>query len=160
MRHRDDTYEILKAAFGLVAKYEFADVDEEDIVKPTAPEFAKRHGPRPMILRCPSPTEEATVIATKVQSLLAMGRAARQICIVGPSSKTREAVQLALTILGIEHTNLREDAYYESERVKVSTIESAKGHEFGDVFIMGLVEGLLPNAGLADNEIPREAARL
>jgi superfamily I DNA/RNA helicase len=78
----------------------------------------------------------------------------------GPERETREAVQLALTILGVEYTNLRDDADYESDRVKVSTIESAKGHEFGDVFIMGLVEGVFPNAGLADNEIPREAARL
>lgn len=55
--------------------------------------------------------------------------------------KTREQMQSALDRLKIAYTPLREDADYESERVKVSTIESAKGHEFGDVFIMGLVEG-------------------
>jgi superfamily I DNA/RNA helicase len=55
---------------------------------------------------------------------------------------------------------VRKDADYASDHVKVSTIESSKGHEFSDVFIMGLVEGVLPKAGLADGEIPREAARL
>ena len=55
---------------------------------------------------------------------------------------------------------MREDADYESDRVEISTIESAKGHEFSHVFIMGLVEGVLPKSGLADAEIPREAARL
>jgi superfamily I DNA/RNA helicase len=155
-----NTHEILKAAFGLVAKYEFADVDEDDIVKPSAPEFAKRHGPRPMILRCSSPSEEATSIALAVQSLLASGHTPGQICIVGPSVKMREEVKRALTGLKVEYTDLREDADYESGRVKVSTIESAKGHEFGDVFITGLVEGVLPKSDLADGEIPREAARL
>jgi superfamily I DNA/RNA helicase len=104
--------------------------------------------------------EEAATVAAKVQSLLASGRTPGQICIVGPSVKTREEVQHTLTLLGIEHTDLKQDADYESERVKVSTIESAKGHEFTDVFIVGLVDGVLPNAGLTDEEIPREAARL
>jgi superfamily I DNA/RNA helicase len=155
-----NTHEILKAAFGLVAEYEFADVDEDDIARPSAPELAKRHGARPKILHCSSPTEEATAIAIEVQSLLTMGHTPGQICIVGPNKKTREEVQQALTSLSIEHTDLRQDADYESDRVKVSTIESAKGHEFGAVYIMGLVEGVLPNADLADSEIPREAARL
>jgi superfamily I DNA/RNA helicase len=155
-----NTHEILKAAFGLVAKYDFADSDEDDIAKPSAPEFAKRHGARPTIWRCSSLGEEATAIATKIQTLLSSGRTPGQICIVGPSFKTREEVKLALTRLGIEYTDLREDAYYESDRVKISTIESAKGHEFADVFIMGLVEGVLPRSGLDDGEVPREAARL
>jgi superfamily I DNA/RNA helicase len=155
-----NTHEILKAAFGLVARYEFADVDEEDIVKPSAPEFAKRHGSRPTIVRCSSLVDEADTVATAVQTLLANGRTPGQICVVGPSVKTREEVQSALDRLKIAYTPLREDADYESERVKVSTIESAKGHEFGDVFIMGLVEGVLPKSGLAESEIPREAARL
>jgi superfamily I DNA/RNA helicase len=46
------------------------------------------------------------------------------------------------------------------DRVKVSTIESAKGHEFGAVFIMGLVEGILPMADAVAEEISREAALL
>jgi superfamily I DNA/RNA helicase len=90
----------------------------------------------------------------------ATGHTPGQICIVGPSVRTREEVQRALTRVGVEFTDLRQDADYESDRIKVSTIESTKGHEFGAVFIIGLVEGLLPSAGLAENEIPREAARL
>lgn len=155
-----NTHEILTAAFGLVSGYEFADVDEENIVKPSGPEFAKRHGARPLIVRCASLAEEAAVVATKVRSLLLSGRTPGQICIVGPSVKIREEVQRALTFLRIEHTDLKQDADYESERVKVSTIESAKGHEFTDVFIVGLVDGVLPNGSLTEDEIPREAARL
>jgi superfamily I DNA/RNA helicase len=155
-----NTYEVLKAAFGLVERYEFADVDEEDVVHPTAPEFAKRHGSRPLIVRCSSPIEEAAVIATEIGSRLAMGDIPGQICIVGPNKRTRAEIERALTTAGIEFTSLREDADYESGCVKVSTIESAKGHEFGTVFVMGLVEGVLPLGGLDEGGIPREAARL
>jgi superfamily I DNA/RNA helicase len=155
-----NTHEILTAAFELVSKYEFADVDEEDIVKPTEPEFAKRHGARPMIVRCASLTEEVATVAGQVLSLLAYGQTPGQICIVGPSTRIREEMQRALTRIGVSHTDLRQDADYESDYVKVSTIESAKGHEFSAVFIVGLVEGVLPMSGIAGNEIPREAARL
>jgi superfamily I DNA/RNA helicase len=89
-----------------------------------------------------------------------MGYTPGQICIVGPSARMRDEVQAALLRLGVHHAELRQDADFESENVKVSTIESAKGHEFRVVFIMGLVEGVLPNARVAADEIAREAARL
>ena len=155
-----NTHEILTAAFGLVSQFEFADVDEENIAKPTEPEFAKRHGSRPMIVRCSSVTEEATVIAERVSADLAYGLTAGQICIVGPNVRIREEVQRALVQIGVPFTDLKQDADYESDRVKVSTIESAKGHEFSAVYVAGLVEGVLPRGGITEAEIPREAARL
>jgi len=155
-----NTHEILTAAFSLVSEYEFADVDEDNVIKPTEPEFAKQHGVRPVIVRCSSLAEEAMVIAEKVRADLAYGQTPGQICIVGPNTKIRDEVQRALTRIGIAYTDLRQDADYESDRVKVSTIESAKGHEFSAVFIAGLVEGVLPNGDVTEAEIPREAARL
>lgn len=155
-----NTHEILRAAFGLVSQYEFADVDEDNIVRPSEPEFAKRHGSRPLLLRCNSPEQEATAVASSVQSLLSMGQTAGQICIVGPTDFLRGKVRNELARRGIAYADLKEDVDYESERVKVSTIESAKGHEFGQVFIMGLVDGVLPASDAAPEEISREAARL
>lgn len=110
-------------------------------LKPSEPEFAKRRGQRPLIVRCASPTEEATAVATSVQSLLAMGHTPGQICIVGPSVRMRDEVQGALLRLGVHHAELRQDADFESDNVKVSTIESAKGHEFRVVFIYGSCGG-------------------
>lgn len=155
-----NTNEILTAAFGLVSEYEFADVDEEDVAKPMPPELAKRHGSRPLLLECTGLVEEASEIARRIQSLLTYGQIPGQICVVGPNQRIREEVQRALDRLGIAHTDLRSDAYYESDNIKISTIESAKGHEFSSVFIAGLVEGVLPKADLDENEISREAARL
>lgn len=154
-----NTYEILSAAFGLVSAYEFADIDEENIVKPLEPEFAKRRGSRPTLLRCSSLSEEAAAVAQAVHSLLAMGQTPGQVCVIGPSVKVRDEVQRALLRLNVPHSDLRQDADYDSDRVKVSTIESAKGHEFASVFIMGLVENILPITGLTEDELPREAAR-
>jgi superfamily I DNA/RNA helicase len=155
-----NTSEILTAAFGLVSQYEFADVDEENVVRPSAPEFAKRHGQRLLILRCSSLSEEARVVAQAVLDQVNNGTVPGQVCIVGPTERVREEVHAALTRVGIAYSDLRQDADYESVRVKVSTIESAKGHEFGTVFVMGLVEGLLPNSNATGADIEREAARL
>ena len=155
-----NTYEILRAAFGLVAAYEFADVDEENVARPSAPDFAKRHGSRPLLVKCESPRDEANFVATSVASLLAMGQTAGQICVVAPSSRLRDAVGQSLTANNVQFTDLKQDVDYDSDRVKVSTIESAKGHEFSSVYIMGLVEGILPTSNVPDEEMSREAARL
>lgn len=155
-----NTHEILTAAFGLVSAFEFADVDDDNITKPSPPEFAKRHGSRPLLLRCSSLSEEAEYIAGKVQSLLTMGQVAGQVCIIGPNNRTRDEVSSALKMRSIATVDLRSNVDYESDSVKISTIESAKGHEFGAVFIMGLVEGVLPGPDIAPDEMSREAARL
>lgn len=55
---------------------------------------------------------------------------------------------------------MRDDVDFESDKVKISTIESAKGHEFGAVFVMGLVERVLPHADVGEEEMHREASRL
>jgi superfamily I DNA/RNA helicase len=155
-----NTHEILKAAFGLVSQFEFADVDEENISRPSMPDFAERHGSRPLIVRCGSGEEEIDYVAKQVYSSIVMGQSPGQVCVIAPSSQMRTSIADALSALGVNSAELRHDVDYESENVKISTIESAKGHEFSAVYIMGLVEGLLPNAGVAVDELPREASRL
>lgn len=155
-----NTYEILTAAFNLVSEYEFSDTDEDEVRKPSKPDFSKRHGERPLLLQCSSMEEEAEAVARKVYALLAAGQTAGQICIIAPSKALREDIKTALTDKGILNTELRQDVDYESDFVKISTIESAKGHEFATVFIMGLVEGVFPNSHVQSHEISREASRL
>ena len=67
---------------------------------------------------------------------------------------------MALKRRGVSTSELRNDVDYESDNVKVSTIESAKGHEFSAVYIMGLIEGVLPSLGVDSDTLPREASRL
>lgn len=155
-----NTHEILAAAFNLVSKYEFSDTDEDDFRRPSLPDFAKRHGEQPWLIQCQSQNDEVEVVAKKVQSLLAMGQTAGQICIIAPQNRLREEVRQALTNRDVQSAELRQDIDYESDNVKISTIESAKGHEFATVFIMGLVEGVMPLANIQAHEESREASRL
>jgi len=155
-----NTHEILKAAFGLVAQYEFADVDEENIERPSLPDFAETHGAKPLLVRCSRPEDEVAYVAGQIYSSLAMGQLPGQICVIGPSQRMRAEMEQALKLKGIATAELRHDVDYESDHVKISTIESAKGHEFSAVYIVGLVEGALPATGIEEDGLPREASRL
>ena len=57
-------------------------------------------------------------------------------------------------------SELREDSSTSGTAVKISTIESAKGHEFHTVFLVDLIEGTMPRFGTSADDVPREAARL
>ena len=155
-----NTFEILRAAFALIERYAFADGDEDDFAAPTAPDYAKRRGERPQLVKCSSPDDEALFIATQIHARIGEGTSPGQIGVIGAGPSAREKVQAALERKAIKWVELREDVQFEGERVKISTIESAKGHEFEAVFVAGLLEGTIPHAGSEDNELPREAARL
>jgi len=157
-----NTCEILTAAYGLIKQYEFADVDEDNLQTPLEPDFATRHGERPFLIRCRSMQEEAEFVGQSIQTILndASQKGLTQICVIGTNRTVREAVSKQLDHLGIRWVELREDAGLESDRVKISTIESAKGHEFISVFIVGLIEGVLPTRNVTEEDLPREAARL
>lgn len=155
-----NTYEILKAAFNLISQYEHADIDEENLSRPLSPHYAKRHGPKPLIIRCSSFQEEAEAVSRKISSLLAMGQTGGQICVIAPSKILRDEIKSALDRKTILNAELRLDINFESDYVKISTIESAKGHEFANVFIMGLVNGVLPNGSSENQDLTREASRL
>lgn len=155
-----NSHEILKAAFGLVSQFEFADVDEEKLAKPSMPDFAERHGTKPLIVTCSTSQDEVEYVANQIYSSLQMGLSAGQICAIAPSQQIRGSIASALREKGVTTADLREDVDYESDNVKISTIESAKGHEFSFVCIMGLVDGLLPSADIDIDDLPREASRL
>jgi superfamily I DNA/RNA helicase len=155
-----NTFEILKAAYGLIEDYEFADIDEDNCQKPLKPDYATRHGQRPFAIKCRSLVEEADCIVKQIETLIADEHPPGQICVVGPNFAVREAVVQGLRQAGIAWAELREDADAENDKIKISTIESAKGHEFRTVFIGGLVEGVLPQRNTPPEDLPREAARL
>jgi superfamily I DNA/RNA helicase len=156
-----NTREILEAAYALIRGYEFADIDEDNIAAPTEPDFATRHGERPLMVRCSQgyASSEAAFVAAEIRSRLDTGVPPSQICVIGCSLTSRREVQAALDEANIPAVELRQDAGLEGTRVKISTIESAKGHEFRVVFIAGLIQGCVPNESNMD-DLGREAARL
>lgn len=155
-----NTHEILTAAFNLVSEYEFSDTDEDEVRQPSLPDFAKRHGERPLLLQCANSHDESAAVAQYVSNLLANGQTPGQVCIIAPQQRLRSAVREALNARQVVYVDLKLDVNYDSENVKISTIESAKGHEFGVVLIMGLVEGILPHQNVKTHELAREASRL
>jgi len=92
--------------------------------------------------------------------LCAMSLTPGQICVIGCNKTERDAIQSLLQQTDLPFVELKQDVRVDSDRIKISTIESSKGHEFHTVFIAGLVDGVIPPKGTDDSEIAREAARL
>jgi len=166
-----NTREILEAAYGLIEKYEFADVDEENIQKPTAPDLSSRHGERPLIVKCSSYDDECDFVVGRIREILEEQRLRDEtaevevateipICVIGFTKADRGGMERALQLAGIPSSELREDVAWEGNAVKISTLESAKGHEFHAVFIVGLRQGNMPSNRVDESDWKREAARL
>ena len=83
-----------------------------------------------------------------------------QICVIGCNQTVRDAIQELLSQTDLPFVSLRDDVRVDSEKIKITTIESSKGHEFHTVFIAGLVDGVIPPKGTEEAEVSREASRL
>jgi superfamily I DNA/RNA helicase len=152
-----NTKQILKAAFSLIEKYEFADVDEDNIQKPINPELALRNGTLPSIIKAYSKHEECEYIANDiVKSINSNDQLLGSICVIGLTQAHRNSIKERLESLNVRVCELRDDVI-SNDLVKISTIESAKGHEFSVVYIMGLIEGVMPKQ---TESITLEASRM
>lgn len=155
-----NTREILQAAFSLVSQYEFADSDESEMARPVEPDYASRRGAKPMLIKCRDTEDEAAYVVATICMLCENSVQPGQICVIGCNKTVRDAIKRLLSDTELPFIELREDVRVDSQNIKISTIESAKGHEFHTVFIAGLVEGVMPPRGTEDVDIPREVARL
>lgn len=135
-----NTKEILQAAYALIINYEFSDIDEDSQQKPLAPDFAVRRGERPGLVRCKTKEDElAYVISaiTKIKEIHGV-EALDDVCVISRSRGFRSDVIQAMTSLGIPHVDIK--ASIDAPGVRVSTVESAKGFEFGCVFLASVAE--------------------
>ena len=166
-----NTRQILQAAYGLIERYEFADADEEAMAPPTSPDFSSRHGEVPGIVKCRTPKEEelfvtSTIFALRENRQLADEAAGFEtvsqlpICVIGFNDLDRSRIRDALEASGIPTAVLKENVSWDDESVKISTVESAKGHEFHAVFIVGVNSGTVPRRHLDEEGHKREASRL
>jgi superfamily I DNA/RNA helicase len=156
-----NTFQVLKAAYGLIESYPFVGEDEDNMENPLEPDYAPRRGEQPFIVHCQSQAEEFGFVASQIQILLEHYKLLLgQICVIGLNSTVRDALTKALEQAKLSCIELREDADPETNKVKISTIESSKGHEFSTVFIVGLIEGAMPRRSTPPEEKYRDAARL
>jgi superfamily I DNA/RNA helicase len=159
-----NTYEILQAAYALIQNHEFADTDEDNRQKPQAPDFAARRGERPKLVRCRNITGEIDYAISVIESVreLRGDSALGDICLISRVPPIRDELARKLKLNGIPCTNIKENAPLNSPGVRISTIESAKGFEFGVVILAGASETInsQQDADTGSNETDSDAAKL
>ena len=166
-----NTREILKAAYGLIEQYEYADIDEENVQAPLSPDLSSRHGEKPFLVKCKNSRDQEDFVVSQIRDLLhdrdvndeAAGleeRTELPICVIGFTPGDRERITNALKRAAIRVVELRNDVTWDSDAVKISTVESAKGHEFNAVFIVGMNERTMPHHLVEKDDWKREASRL
>lgn len=135
-----NTKEILQAAYALIINYEFSDIDEDSQQKPLAPDFAVRRGERPGLVRCRGKAEELDYVISAITKIKDIhgDEALDDVCVISRSKFFRSEVIQAMQGQGIPYVDIK--ASIDSPGVRVSTVESAKGFEFGTVFLASVSE--------------------
>lgn len=161
--------EIMDAAYQLINKYEFADIDEDNTCNPVKPDLAVRHGELPYLVKCDNLDDQLEFVAWRVSeilneraSLIGDGEEAQplQICVIGLRHDDRSRARYFLEQRNVATTEIRDDFQIGGPEVKLSTIESAKGYEFEYVFIVNLIDGAIPLRYTQPEELGQQAARL
>ena len=156
-----NTRQIIEAAHQLIANYDCDDLDAENVGKPEAPDSPSRQGNLPKLIKFPHEDVEVEWIAAEIKRLTESGLASSgEIVVLAGLPRIRARIMRALKEKDIESCELREDVAIDSTRVKVSTIESAKGHESPCVFVAGLVEGIVPWHNVDEDGERLHASRL
>ncbi len=127
------------------------------------PELSKRTGPPPVLLCCDVPDREYTAVSETIMDLIADQQfRPADFAVLAPR---REIVEKARQVLEAKHlpaTTLAQEEGIDllEERIKVLTIQSAKGLEFPVVFILGVHEGIFPpQRGYEEEEEQMEQER-
>ena len=113
------------------------------------PEFRVCEGCRPIIVRCSDEAAERRFLATEIAALLKYKHyTPRDICVVTRSKHYREQALRSLRDANIPVHVFRDpeagEVSPDQNAVRVSSLHGAKGHEFGSVFVVGFVEGVIP----------------
>lgn len=140
-----NTLEVLSVAKAFAEELLTASESDEDGVPVIAPESAGRRGPLPQLIRCKSAQDEATLIAERIQDELAQGRSASDIAVLVRYNQQAEAITAKLSQKAIPvHTAQKQDdkrALFEGPAsVKIISLHSSKGLEFGATFIPRVCE--------------------
>jgi len=139
-----NTKEILQAAYALIINYEFSDIDEDSQQKPLAPDFAIRRGERPGLVRCKTKNDELDYVVSAIAKIKDMHgeKTLDDVCLISRSRWFRNEAIQAMRIQGISCVDVKANFSIDSPGVRVSTVESAKGFEFGTVFIASVSESI------------------
>jgi superfamily I DNA/RNA helicase len=145
-----NTQQILEAAFPLVedqwtSEMASAQVDLHDY----QPQFSGRQGPKPAIVKCATVEQEAGFLQREIKYLLQYeGYQPKNICVMARDRAYRQLAYDACRAAGLPAVLYKAEAdpstEPDREGVRISSLHSAKGHEYAAVIIVGCVEGVLP----------------
>jgi superfamily I DNA/RNA helicase len=162
-----NTKQILEAAFPLVESEWKEDVAQAEVsVADAGPEFSVREGCRPIVVRCSEEAAEGRFLAAEIAALLKYKHyTPRDICVVARNRHYRELALASLRSASIPVYLFRDpeagEVSPDQNAVRVSSLHGAKGHEFGSVFVLGVVEGVIPLRSARDTQtVSSEAAVL
>ncbi|HCD9752273.1 NERD domain-containing protein/DEAD/DEAH box helicase [Pseudomonas aeruginosa] len=154
-----NTLEVLSVARAFAHDLLAAREDSDDGVPTLAPESAGRRGAFPELIHCASERKEWQCLVERIRDAQAHGRALSDIAIVYRHHTQGQRAERALQEAGIPcasglSTQGRASLYGASDSVKLVSMHSSKGLEFGLVLIPGLHE--MPRT----NEDESDEARL
>jgi superfamily I DNA/RNA helicase len=162
-----NTKQILQAAFPLVENEWKEDIAQAEVsVADARPEFSVREGCRPIVVRCADETSEGQFLAKEIAALLKYKHySPRDICVVARNNRYRELAIASLKAADIPVYLFRDpeagEVSPDQNAVRVSSLHGAKGHEFGSVFVFGVVDGVIPLRSAMDAQnVSSEAAVL
>ena len=156
-----NTRQILEASFPLVEREWTEDVAESGLAMiDTRPEFSVREGCRPIIVHCPDEVAEQRFLASEIAALLKYKHYnPHDICVLARNRYYRDLAHASLKGANIPVFLARDPVAGEvppdKNAVKVSSLHGAKGHEYGTVFVIGFVNGVIP---LKDTQDPQGEA--
>lgn len=160
-----NTQQILEAAFPLIEEAWDSEMSSAQIdPKQCRPQFSSRQGPKPIIVRCGSTEQEAEFLKREIRYLLQFeGCQPSQICVMARDRAYRHLAYDACTAAGLPvyFYTAEADPATEPDRegVRVTSLHSAKGHEYAAVLIVGCVDGVIPlRSATAPEDIASEKA--
>lgn len=153
-----NTVEVLSVARTFATELLTAREAAEDGVPVIAPESAGRRGAFPELIRCESDWQEWNCIVERIRDEQGQGRPLSDIAVIYRNYNHGKRAEQALQAAGIAYssglsTKGRGNLYGEEDTVKVVSMHSSKGLEFGLVLIPCLHD--MPMAGASEADEAR-----
>lgn len=128
----------MQCAQGLLADREASDAAMPSVL----PATAGRRGPVPVLLRATNPREEAEMVAARIELALAGGRSPDDVAVLVRVKRRMDALAAALRRRGVPCQSMNDAHHHNFDwsrpSVKLITLHSAKGLEFGLVVVAAL----------------------
>lgn len=153
-----NTVEVLSVARAFAVELLTARDAAEDGVPIVAPQSAGRRGAFPELLRCDSDWHEYNCIVERIQDEQGQGRALDDMAVIYRSAAQAQRIERALSQAGISFASGQSSAgrgalYGSEDSVKIVSMHSSKGLEFGVVLIPNL--GEMPKKGEEETDEAR-----